>query len=62
MYWEDGNLTRVLKSLPTDLTDVKGTIVVYGKVRGPGGYKVKFRLALRDRAADTPRQACMHKS
>ena len=42
VYWEDGNLTRVLKSLPTDLTDVKGTIVVYGKVGGGRGHQSTY--------------------
>jgi hypothetical protein len=31
VFWEDGNLTKVINTLP-GLTDEAGTIVVYGKV------------------------------
>ena len=33
VFWEDGNLTKVVDKLPTGLVDVTGTIVVYGKVK-----------------------------
>ena len=56
VFWEDGNLTKVLRHLPQDnLRDVAGTVVLYGKVCETSyvGLRTRGRVVILERNSNS---------